>query len=74
VVVTVAMLSTMEKSEVLGRIRKIEGAGNVTWNRAFIVRIAIYGILPIASVVATRLPSVASALFGWVPALAGVMQ
>jgi hypothetical protein len=64
----------MEKSEVLGRIRKSEAAGKVTWNRSFIVRIAMYGILPIVSVVATQLPSVASALFGWLPALLGVMQ
>jgi hypothetical protein len=74
VIGTVAILSSMEKSEVLGRICKIDGTGKVTWNRSFIVRIAIYGILPIVSVVATQLPSVAGALFGWVPALLGVMQ
>lgn len=74
VIGSVAILSGMEQSEVLRRIRKIEAAGKATWNRSFIVKIAIYGILPIVSVVATQLPSVGSALFGWLPALLGVMQ
>ena len=70
---TIALLTGMENSEVLARIRKLE-AGKVTWNRSFIARIALYGLLPILSVVATQLPSVGSALFGWLPALFGLLQ
>jgi hypothetical protein len=73
VVGTIWVMAGMENSEVLARIRKLD-AGKVTWNRAFIIRIALFGLLPMLSVVATQLPAVGSAVFSWLPALFGLMQ
>jgi hypothetical protein len=47
----------MDRDEILSRVGRTQ-AGKVSWDLSFIIRIVIYGLLPILSVVATRIPEV----------------
>lgn len=73
VISTMVLIVGMERSEVLARMRKLD-VGKVTWNRSLVAKISIYGLLPVLSVVATVIPSVGKALFGWVPAFYKLLQ
>lgn len=70
---TIATLASMENSEVLARIRKLE-IGKVIWTRSFITKILLYGLLPALSVAATLFPSVGSTLSGWLPGFLKLLQ
>ncbi len=47
----------MDRDEILSRVARTQ-AGKVSWDFSFILRVVLYGLLPILSVVATRIPEV----------------
>ena len=47
----------MERDEILSRVSRTQ-AGKVSWDLSFVLRIVVYGLLPILSVIATRIPEV----------------
>ncbi|HNK44774.1 MAG TPA: hypothetical protein PKL17_08335, partial [Pseudomonadota bacterium] len=61
---TMYVLAQMNRDEVLSRIAKSQ-PGKLTWDRAFISQIVIYGVLPLLSLIATQFPEVRGAAFSW---------
>jgi hypothetical protein len=62
---TMYVLAQMNRDEVLSRIAKSQ-PGKLTWDRAFISQIVIYGVLPLLSLIATQFPEVRGAAFSWI--------
>ncbi len=47
----------MDRDEILSRVSRTQ-AGKVSWDASLVIRIVVYGLLPILSVIATRIPEV----------------
>lgn len=62
---TMYVLAQMNRDEVLSRIAK-SPPGRLTWDRAFISQVVIYGALPLLSLIATQFPEVRGAAFSWI--------
>lgn len=62
---TMYVLAQMNRDEVLSRIAKSQ-PGKLTWDRAFISQVVIYGVLPLLSLIATQFPEVRGAAFSWI--------
>jgi len=62
---TMYVLTQMNRDEVLSRIAKSQ-PGKLTWDRAFISQVVIYGVLPLLSLIATQFPEVRGAAFSWI--------
>ncbi len=62
---TMYVLAQMNRDEVLSRIAK-SPPGKLTWDRAFISQVVIYGALPLLSLIATQFPEVRGAAFSWI--------
>ncbi len=62
---TLYVLAQMNRDEVLSRIAKSQ-PGKLTWDRAFISQVVIYGVLPLLSLIATQFPEVRGAAFSWI--------
>jgi hypothetical protein len=56
-VLTIGSFLQMDRDEILSRVARTQ-AGKVSWDLSFILRIVVFGLLPILSVVATRIPEV----------------
>jgi hypothetical protein len=59
------MLTAMERDVAISRLRN--APGRVNWE--FIKRIAIYGVLPLLTVIGSLFPEVGGFLFGWIEPL-----
>ena len=64
-ILSVASFVSLERDEVLSRIAKTK-PGEITWERAFIVRVLVYGALPLLGLISAEFPSVGRTLFSWV--------
>jgi hypothetical protein len=62
---TMYVLAQMNRDEVLSRIAK-SPPGKLTWDRAFVSQVVIYGVLPLVSLIATQFPEVRGAAFSWI--------
>ena len=62
---TMYVLAQMNRDSVLSRIAKSQ-PGKLTWDRAFISQVVIYGVVPLLSLIATQFPEVRGAAFSWI--------
>lgn len=63
----------MERNEVLSRIQGTP-PGSVSWNRPFLVKIVVFAVVPLFTVVAADVPAIGQVLFGWIVPLLSLMQ
>jgi hypothetical protein len=63
----------MDRDEILSRVARTQ-AGKITWDLSFILRIVVFGLLPILSVVATRIPEVQTGFSGLIDGLSRVVK
>jgi hypothetical protein len=64
VAVALTVLFLMEKDEVLSRMADTT-PGRITWNRDTIVRVVVYGLVPLLTLFAAQFPEVGAQLLEW---------
>ena len=70
---TVGTFFQMDRDEVLSRVGRTP-AGKVTWDLSFVLRIVAFGVLPILSVLATRVPEVQTGFSSLIDSLSRVIK
>lgn len=63
----------METSEVLSRIQRTK-PGELSFERPFVIKLVLFVLVPVFSVVAANVPAIGQPLFGWVVPLLQLMQ
>lgn len=58
----------MNRNDVLSRVAKSE-PGKVTFDRHFLSRVVVYGLLPLLSLLASQFPEVRGVAFSWLEAI-----
>jgi membrane protease YdiL (CAAX protease family) len=58
----------MERDEVLSNIRS-STPGQIKWDRDFIVKLIVYGLIPVAGLFAAEFPEVGGTVLGWIQPL-----
>ena len=71
--ITVGTFIQMDRDEILSRVARTP-AGKVSWDFAFIVRLFLYGIVPILSVVGASIPEVQTGLSSVIDSLSRVIK
>jgi hypothetical protein len=62
--VVLTVLFQMEKDEVLSRIASTT-PGRITWNRETIVRVIVYGLVPLLTLFAAQFPELGAQVLDW---------
>jgi hypothetical protein len=70
---TIGTFFQMDRDEILSRVARTQ-AGKVSWDLSLIIRIVIFGLLPILSVVATRIPEVQTGFSSLIDGLSRVIK
>ena len=68
VAVVLFVFVRMERDEVLSNIRSTT-PGQIKWDRDFIVKLIVYGLIPIAGLFAAEFPDVGGTVLGWIQPL-----
>jgi hypothetical protein len=55
----------MERDEVLSNIRSTT-PGQIKWDRDFIMKLLVYGLIPVAGLFATEFPDIGGTVLGWI--------
>ena len=63
----------VDRSEILGRLKGRADAGRFTLDREFITRAALYGALPILSLLTAQFPDLTRVLFEWIEPVRAVL-
>ena len=58
----------MERDEVLSNIRS-STPGQIKWDRDFVVKLVVYGLIPVAGLFAAEFPDIGGAVLGWIQPL-----
>ena len=70
---TVGSFFQMDRDEILSRVARTQ-AGKINWDLSFVLRIVLFGLLPILSVVATRIPEVQTGFSSLIDGLSRVVK
>lgn len=63
----------MDRDEILSRVSRTQ-AGKVSWDFSLVLRVVVYGLLPILSVVASRIPEVQTGLASLIEGLSRAIK
>jgi hypothetical protein len=55
----------MERDEVLSNIRS-STPGQITWDRDFMVKLVVYGLIPVAGLFAAEFPDIGGTVLSWI--------
>jgi hypothetical protein len=73
VAVVLSVFVQVDRSHVLGWLKNDPNAGRFSWDREFLTRAALYGAVPLASLVAAQFPDISRMLFEWLEPVQRVM-
>jgi hypothetical protein len=68
----VKVMIEMNRDEILSRIAHTE-PGKVTWDTHFVLNLAVFGLVPVISLIGSEFPSVREFLLGWMPTVARLL-
>jgi hypothetical protein len=63
---TMSVLARMKRNEIIGRLSSTTPGKRATWDGEFVLKLAVFGLLPLLTVFATRFPDLGSTLLGWI--------
>lgn len=70
---SIALFVQMDRDEILSRISKTV-PGKISWDFSFLSRVFVYGVIPVLSLLAARVPEVQTSIAGWLDGLARVVK
>jgi hypothetical protein len=71
--VAMGVFVEMERNEVLSRIHGTR-PGTISWNRTFLIKVVIFAVVPLFTMVAADVPAIGKVLFGWIVPLLSLLQ